>query len=772
MVRAALRQAIADARHRWFQTSLVFIVIVAAATVGMLAITVWSSASKPYERALEKANGPHAWFFGGRTDLTQIAHQDEVAGVAGPYAVSFNFSVDVGRERHAVRFWATGAELPETKPALLTDGRWLSPDGENEVVIGGGFAKETGFRVGDEIVVSNETGRTTLNIVGIAANFERAPYPAFGPAVFHVLPETFDRLTKNDINAWILGVRLENAGDSERFIEDVHAQYPGPYTRSWQEVRVHINDLNTANLIFLTVFSVFALLAVGFIIANTIGGQVLAKFREIGLLKAVGFTPGGVTSLLLLENLMLAVPGAVIGSALGLVLSPLFLGPVATVFDESPVPPFDPVVALEVIGGIAFITMVFTALPAWQAGRVSTVRAVTTGVMAEDSRPSIPGRVATALRLPPLLVIAIKDSFSKPLRAALTVGALTLAVMTVTFALAVDATLVAAKNDPGLVGGEPFELGVDPRELSNDETEALIKARPEVDGYVKRAWFEIAIPGRYENLNTLGLSGDYEKIGYPIADGRMFSGPDEAAVGLGLARRLDLDVGDTVTFLLWGETKLELPVVGTYVEDRDQGKTIMFDLATVKEIEPNPKFVDFGVKLVPGTDAEAVRQSLEQAAGGGIEVDNVARDWQDSIQDSRRESRTVLYSLNGVLLAIAAVNLLATLLLTVRERQRDVGIMKSIGMTPVQVVSAFVMGSVAFALVAAVIGIPAGTFLTGVLFNLAAWQEGWTQGIGQTPGIGWLALTALVAVAVAVIGSARPALQAGRSPIIDALRYE
>lgn len=779
MLRATLQQAFSDLRHHWVQTVLVFVVIAAATTVGMLAITVWRSTGESYERALEKANGPHAWFFGSSSDLAQIARREEAVGTAGPYAVSLNFTVYVRQDRHAVGFWATGAELPETSPALLTEGRWLSSDGKNEVVIGGGFAEVAGFDVGDEIVVPSATGQNALTIVGIAANFQGAPYHASGPAVFHVLPETFDDLARGRINSWVLGVRLENAGDSERFIEDVSAEYPAPFTRSWQEVRVHIKDRNSANLIFLTVFSVFALLAVGFMIANAIGGRVLAQFRQIGLLKAVGFTPGGVTALLLLENLVLAIPGAVIGAALGLVLSRLFLGPVAVVFNESAVPPIDPAVALVVIGGVAFITMVFTALPAWQAGRVSTVRAVTTGLLAEGSRPSIPGKVATMLRLPPLLVVAMKDAFSKPLRAALTIGALTLAVMTVAFALAVDATLVAARDDPGLVGGAPFDLEVVPEELSNDETEALIKARSEVESYVKRVWFEVAIPGRHQNLMTLGLARDYEEIGYPIADGRMISGPDEAVLGLGLARRLGLGVGDTVTFLpgwRWapvsGETRFELPVVGTYVTDHDQGRMIMFDLETVKEIEPDPQFANFGVSLAPGTDIEAVRRSLEQAAGGAITIDNVAQDWRDDLEDSRREIRTVLYSLNGVLLAIAAVNLLATLLLTVRERQRDVGIMKSIGMTPVQVVSAFVMGSVVFALVAAAIGIPAGTFLTGVLFGLVGREEGWAEGIGQTPGIGWLALTALVAVAVAVLGSALPALQAGRSRITDALRYE
>jgi putative ABC transport system permease protein len=772
MLRAASLQAFADLRHRWVQTALVFFVVAAAATVLMLALTVWRASSEPYEQALDKANGPHAWFFGGRSDLLRIAQRDGVVGFAGPYTVSYNFSVTVGTERHPVRFWDTGAELPEVAPVLLTKGRWLAPDGQDEVVIGAGFARDAGFEVGDDIVVTDEAGRTALHIVGIAANLERAPYPVWGPAVFHVLPSTMERLINGHVNAWMLGVRLEDASASEQFISQVRADYPAVITVPWQEVRDTVNDVNTGNVVFLSVFSGFALLAVGFIIANAIGGQVLAQFREIGLLKAVGFTPGQVTGLLLLENTLIAVPAALIGAALGFALSPLFLSSVASLFDASAFPAFDPLILGIVVAGVALITMIFTAVPAWRAGRLSTLRALTAGVKAEGSRPSLPAKIASRLRLPPLMVIAAKDAFSRPLRAVLTIGSLTLAVMTVTLALVLDATLVAAKDDPGLLGQQPFELQVDPRTMSNDDAEALISAHPGVERYVKRAWFEVDIGQRYQHVGTWGLTGDYLQIGYPIHEGRMFSGPGEAVLGLGLARELNLGVGDTITFLLWGETRLELPVVGTYVEDSNSGRMIMFDLATVEEIVPDPAYVSFGVKLLPGTDAEAVRQSLQRDGGDGIDVDNLAQDWVDSVQENRKEIRAIVFPLNGVLLAVAVVSLLTSLLFTVRERQRDIGILKSIGLTPVQVVSAFVMGSTMFALLAAVIGLPAGVFLTNILLDFAAQRDGLPTGIAQTPSIGWLLLVVPVAVAVTVIGSALPAMQAGRSRITDALRYE
>ncbi len=118
------------------------------------------------------------------------------------------------------------------------------------------------------------------------------------------------------------------------------------------------------------------------------------------------------------------------------------------------------------------------------------------------------------------------------------------------------------------------------------------------------------------------------------------------------------------------------------------------------------------------------------------------------------------------------MNLLTSLLFTVRERQRDVGILKSIGLAPVQVVSAFVMGSTVFALLAVIIGLPAGVLITDALFGFVGHDEGWPKGLAETPSIGWLLLVIPLTIAVTVIGSALPAVRAGRSRITDPLRYE
>jgi putative ABC transport system permease protein len=60
-------------------------------------------------------------------------------------------------------------------------------------------------------------------------------------------------------------------------------------------------------------------IVIGFFgIVNTLLISVMRRTREIGLLRAVGMTGGQVASMILIESLLIAVVGAVLGIALGL----------------------------------------------------------------------------------------------------------------------------------------------------------------------------------------------------------------------------------------------------------------------------------------------------------------------------------------------------------------------------------------------------------------------------------------------------------------------
>jgi putative ABC transport system permease protein len=125
--------------------------------------------------------------------------------------------------------------------------------------------------------------------------------------------------------------------------------------------------------------------------------------------------------------------------------------------------------------------------------------------------------------------------------------------------------------------------------------------------------------------------------------------------------------------------------------------------------------------------------------------------------------------------AIAGTGVFNALLLTTRERVRDIAILKALGMSPGQVsamvtTSAGVLGAVGVAL-----GIPAGIVLYGYLIDAMARVAGFTLTGNALQGpINPLQLAA-VAVAgllVAMVGSILPARWAARTSVANVLNFE
>ena len=83
------------------------------------------------------------------------------------------------------------------------------------------------------------------------------------------------------------------------------------------------------------------------------------------------------------------------------------------------------------------------------------------------------------------------------------------------------------------------------------------------------------------------------------------------------------------------------------------------------------------------------------------------------------ELPVLVYTLDAVLLLITAATLVALALLSVRERIRDYGVLKTIGLTPRQIASSLVSAHAAVALIAALLAIPAGICLYVAVYAIA-----------------------------------------------------
>ena len=142
----------------------------------------------------------------------------------------------------------------------------------------------------------------------------------------------------------------------------------------------------------------------------------------------------------------------------------------------------------------------------------------------------------------------------------------------------------------------------------------------------------------------------------------------------------------------------------------------------------------------------------------------------DPVNDDAGEDailRPVAYGLDALLLFVGLVNLVATLLLTTRERVRDLGILGAVGMTPRQVSGSLVSEQMLVAGIAALVGLPLGLLLFRAAVGMSggsdefAYPSWWSLAL-LVPGL--LALVALLATPLA--------RRAASIRVADALRYE
>jgi putative ABC transport system permease protein len=132
------------------------------------------------------------------------------------------------------------------------------------------------------------------------------------------------------------------------------------------------------------------------------------------------------------------------------------------------------------------------------------------------------------------------------------------------------------------------------------------------------------------------------------------------------------------------------------------------------------------------------------------------------------ELPVLVYTLDAVLLVITATTLVAVVLLSVRERVRDYGVLKAIGLTPQQLTSSLVSAHAALALLAALVSIPIGIALYVAVYHVAG---------GDSEDLvlahwWWLALVPIATLLVVVGATSLPARLATRIPTAEALRYE
>jgi putative ABC transport system permease protein len=140
----------------------------------------------------------------------------------------------------------------------------------------------------------------------------------------------------------------------------------------------------------------------------------------------------------------------------------------------------------------------------------------------------------------------------------------------------------------------------------------------------------------------------------------------------------------------------------------------------------------------------------------------------DQVSDVPDSLPILVYTLDAILIVIASQSLIAVALLSIRERVREFGVLKTLGFTPGQITMSLTSSHALLALLAGVLSVPLGIALYVTVYNI-------TGGSSEDRVIapwGWLTLVILGLVVMAAAAISIPARFATRAAISDTLRYE
>ncbi|MEZ5345295.1 MAG: ABC transporter permease [Pyrinomonadaceae bacterium] len=254
---------------------------------------------------------------------------------------------------------------------------------------------------------------------------------------------------------------------------------------------------------------------------------------------------------------------------------------------------------------------------------------------------------------------------------------------------------------------------------------------------------------------------DFEKyvsvVGLKIAEGRKFTdGADEAIIDTGFQSQKKLKIGDSVN--MW---ERNFKVVGTYTPAA--GARVKVPLDTMqKQLGGEDKATGFLVKVEDGVTPEQAAANINKAFPDSQII--LTSDLEELYMSSIPALGVFLNVIIGVAAAISALVILLTMYTTVTERTRQIGIMKSLGMSNPNI--AWIITQEALLLSFA--GIVAGIILTVILrFVLAQFI---TLTVELSPIV--MGIVTVVGMIGGGLGGLYPALRAAKLDAVDALSYE
>jgi ABC-type antimicrobial peptide transport system permease subunit len=482
---------------------------------------------------------------------------------------------------------------------------------------------------------------------------------------------------------------------------------------------------------------------------------VYERTREIGVLRAVGWSKGRVLRMILAESVVVGILGGLVGIAMAwgllILFSDIFQMFGATATSIGPnllIQALVTVFTLGLLGGI---------YPAWRASRLEPIEALryeggSSG--AEVKRLPIGGMAAQSLW----------QRTTRTLLTLLTIG------LTVGAILTLESVINGVSNEMTGFLGADAEIVIRQADIADTSLSAVdesisdrIAALPEVYSVSGMVMNAVMLPETGGFLLLLGYAPNERAIQqFDIVEGERLTSNHQILLGSVVAEAQKKEVGET--FDVAGQ---RYKIVGIF--ESGSGWENMSGIITLRDAQAfagRPRKV---TTLM--IDLENPRQTEEIVEEINTRFPEVHAAATGEFVDQMPDMENADGMLNGIsflALIVGGLGVLNTMLMSILERTREIGVLRALGWRRRDILSlilqeALLLGSLGGA-ASILIGIALAYLLT--LAPIVGWvlQPAWTLGVFIR------ALT--IAIFLGIFGGLLPAYRATRLQPVEALRYE
>ncbi|MFA7540821.1 MAG: lipoprotein-releasing ABC transporter permease subunit, partial [Lysobacterales bacterium] len=288
------------------------------------------------------------------------------------------------------------------------------------------------------------------------------------------------------------------------------------------------------------------------------------------------------------------------------------------------------------------------------------------------------------------------------------------------------------------------------------------------------------------------------EIGQDLKQGRLDAlreGEFNIVLGQELAWVLGARLGDRITVLAPEvrstpvgamPTLRSFTVVGIFeagMQEYDRGLAMIHVADARRLYRMSDRVTGVRLKLTDLFQAWHVARELADDLGGLYRV----RDWSQenaNFFEAVRMEKLVMFIILSLIVAVAAFNLVSSLVMLVTDKQADIAILRTLGLSPAQVMGVFMVQGSIIGVFGTLLGLAGGLALSFNVERLVTWLERaldrqflspdiyYISKLPSDPQAGDIIVTTIIALVLAALATLYPAWRASRVDPAAALRYE